>query len=199
MRAHAGGLHDAPQGFLAPSPRAWFECSTQPELLRFLRRATALLRERFQLFLHLAQRGGLRGFALLQTFLVGFELLFQRLDQAFDGFLPLGQIALGGFLKFAETIVPPAAEIPARVCFNASALNALNASRKSASAFSCNARCSTSIFSDAACRGFRRGAGVAGFGQLLADLGQFRFALVDLLAQFIFQPAVRRPRRRARP
>ena len=39
--------------------------------------------------------------------------------------------------------------------------------------------------------GFRGGPGVAGFGELAAQLGQFRFALGDLLAQFIFQPRIR--------
>ncbi len=46
--------------------------------------------------------------------------------------------------------------------------------------------------------GFGSGAGVAGFGQLAAHLRQFRFALGDLLAQFLFQPRVR-PLRSPRP
>ena len=39
---------------------------------------------------------------LLEIFLVSFELLLQRFDQRFDRFLPLGEVALGGFLKLAK-------------------------------------------------------------------------------------------------
>ena len=95
-------------------PRAWFDFSTDAELLRLVRQRLALLRQQFQLLLHFAERGGLRGFALLQSFLIRFQLLLERLDQSFDGFLPLRQIAFGRFLEFAKRLFRQAAEIPAR-------------------------------------------------------------------------------------
>ena len=163
--------------------------------------------ERFELLLHLAQRGGLGGLALLQAFLVSLQLLLERLDQRLDRFLALRQVALGGLLKLAEGLVRPAAGTPARSACSASALNALNASRKSASALSCaalasaaparaSARCSASSFSAAARLASRRGLRL-----LLAaaaaprSLVQLAFALGELLAQFVCQPVVRRDRR----
>ena len=104
MCAHARRLDDAPQRFLAPFAARLVRVQHQPELLRLLRQRRALLRQKFQLLFHLAERGGLRRAALLQIFLVGFELLLERLDQALDGLLPLRQIALGRLLKFAEAL-----------------------------------------------------------------------------------------------
>ena len=63
------------------------------------------LRESFQIFFHFAQRAGLSERTLLQIFLLCFQLLFQRLDQSFNRFLPLRQIAFGRFLKFSETLL----------------------------------------------------------------------------------------------
>ena len=100
--------------FLAPTAPRLVRFQHHAELLRLARQRLALLRQQFQLFFHFAQRGRLRGFALLQTFLVGLQLLLERLDQRFDRFLPLRQIAFRRFLEFAETSVPPGAEIPAR-------------------------------------------------------------------------------------
>ena len=47
----------------------------------------------------------MRGAALLQILLVGFQLLLERLDKHLDGFLPFVQITLGGFLQPAERLL----------------------------------------------------------------------------------------------
>ncbi len=127
---------------------------------------------------------------MLQAFLVGFELLFQRFDQGFDGFLALGQVALGGFLEFAERLFGQSQKFR-RALFQ----------RLGAQGFERLAQIGQclvlqrALFHDHFFRrrpaGFSGGAGVAGFGELAAQLGQFRFALADLLAQFIFQSRIR--------
>jgi hypothetical protein len=71
-------------------------------LLRFERESLALTSQRFELFLHFAQGGRLRGFALLQALLVNLQLFFQGFDERLNRFLPLFQITLGGFLKTGE-------------------------------------------------------------------------------------------------
>ena len=196
MRAHARCLHDAPQRFLAPASARLIGTQYRRNCC-VSGRATGFAATEFQLLLHFAERGGLRGFALLQPFLVGFQLLLERLDQSFNRFLPLRQIAFGRFLKFSETTVPPAAENLARVCFNASALNALNASRRSTSVLSCNARCSTSIFSDAACLASAAARALPVSANCARSLRQVRFPAGRLVGAVRF-PGASPARRRAR-
>ena len=76
----------------------------QPELLRLLRQHRALLREPFQLLLHFAKRGRLGGAIGLQVFLIGLQLLLERLDQTFDRLLPLHQLALRHLLESAKRL-----------------------------------------------------------------------------------------------
>ena len=191
MRAHARRLDDAPQRFLAPTPARlvrlqhhagtaafpaasdWLDCASVSSCFFTSPSVAACAR-----------------LALLQAFLVSFELLLERFDQRFDGFLPLRQIAFGRFLKFAERLLGQPQK------FRRALFQRLGAQRLERLAqIGQRLFLQRALFRDQFFRrrpaGFRRGTGVAGFGELAAQLGQFRFALGDLLAQFIFQPRIR--------
>ena len=102
VRAHARGLDHPPQRLLAPATARLVRAEHAAQLQRLVRERLALLRQRFQVLLHLAQRGGLRALGLLQPLLVDLELLLQRLDQRLDGLLAPGQIALPRLLQLGR-------------------------------------------------------------------------------------------------
>ena len=124
MGAHARRLHHAPQRLLAPAPARLVGLQHHAELLRLLRQGLALLRQRFELLPHLAQRGGLGRFRLLQPLLVGLQLLLQRLDQRLDRLLPLRPDHPSRPPAACRSFAPPAAKTPARSASDASALSA---------------------------------------------------------------------------
>lgn len=102
MGAHAGGLDDAAEGFLTPAAAGLVGLEDGAELLGFVGEDLALGGEAFDLFFDFAERGGLGGFGLLEAFLVGVELLFERFDERSDGLLALGEVAFGGFVEFGD-------------------------------------------------------------------------------------------------
>ena len=140
MGAHPGRLHHPAQGFLAPAPAGLVGTEHHAQLEGFAGKRLAVLRQSFELFPDFPQRRRLGGFALLEALLVGFQLLLQRLHQGGDGFLALWPGRLWRIPGIWPVFHSPVAEIAARVCFRASALKALNASRKSTSALSCASR-----------------------------------------------------------
>ncbi len=126
-------------------------------------------------------------FTLLQPFLVGFELLFQRFDQGFDGFLPLGQVALGGFLEFSEGLFRQPQKFR-RALFQCLRAQCLERLAQIHQRLVLQRALLHQHFFRCCMAGFRRGAGIAGFGQFRAQPGEFGLALADLLPQFVFQP-----------
>ncbi len=98
MRAHTRRFHHAAQRFLAPLAARLIRFQNRAELCGFCRERLVGQGERFELLLHLAEGGGLRGFVLLQPLLIRVQLLFERLDQHLDGFLALVQITLRSLL-----------------------------------------------------------------------------------------------------
>ena len=62
-------------------------------------------------------------------FLIRLQLLFERFDQALDGFLALREIALGGLLQFCRRTATGRRKNSGALCFRASALRALKVSR----------------------------------------------------------------------
>ena len=110
MGAHAGRLDHAPERFLTPFAACLVGVQHQPELLGLVRERVALLGEQLELLLHFAQGGRLRRAVLLQVFLIGLQLLLERFDKRFDGFLSLREVAFGRFLKLAEGLFREAQE-----------------------------------------------------------------------------------------
>ena len=90
VSAHARRLDDASEGLFAPASARLIRAEHAPELQRFVGERLALQVERFQVFLDLAERRGMRRLALLQPLLVSLELFLQRLDQCGDRLLALG-------------------------------------------------------------------------------------------------------------
>ena len=189
--------------FLAPAPARLVGPEHHAELLRFLRERLALLRQRFELLLHFAQRRGLRGFRLLQPFLVGLQLLLQRLDQRLDRLLPLGQIALRRFLKFGDRLrdaldklgLQLAERIHAqrleRARANQPALFPALPWRRAAPSRVARA-CSATSFSAAARLASAAACALVASVNCSRSFAKVRFALRQLLAQLVGQPVIRR-------
>jgi hypothetical protein len=99
---HAGGFDHAAEGGFAPAAPGLVGAQDSTELQGFLREGLALLGEGLQVLADFTQRLRLGGLGGLQSFLVGFELLFEGFQQGGDGLLALGQIAFGRFLELAQ-------------------------------------------------------------------------------------------------
>jgi hypothetical protein len=116
-------------------------------------------------------------------------VLLERFDQTFDGLLPLRQIALGCLLKLPERLLRQPQKFRCRL------LQRVCAQRleRVAQIFQ-RLRLQFALLGQQFFRrtlfGLRRRAGVAGVRQLRTKLCQFRLALPDLIAQFIFQSCV---------
>ena len=86
-------------------PRAWLDLSTMRNCWVSLARVWLCCASVSSCFLTSPSVADCAVSALLQALLIGLQLLLQRLDQRLDGFLPLGQIALGRLLEFGEVSV----------------------------------------------------------------------------------------------
>jgi len=153
------------------------------ELLRFLRECLVGQRELFKLFLDFAESVGLRGFRVVQPFLVGFQLLFERFDKAFD-------VAFGAFLEFPERLFGQPQEFR-RVLFKGVGAQCFESFAQIGQRLVLQHALFHNHFFRRGATGFGGSTGIAGLGELAAQLGQFRFALGDLLAQFPFQSRIR--------
>ena len=106
------------------------------------------------------------------------------------------EIAFGRFLKFAEDCSASRKNSGA-LCFNASALKALKRLSQISQRFVLQRALFSHQFFRRGAAGFGGGAGIAGLGKLAAQLRQLRIPLVDLAAEFLFQPRIRTAAARA--
>ena len=105
MGTHAGGLHDAAQGFFTPTPPGLIGGEHRAETVGLAGKGLAVGRKLFDLPSDFSEGGRLEGVALLEPSLVGLELILQRFDQRLDALFAQGQVPLGRFLEAGERLV----------------------------------------------------------------------------------------------
>ena len=200
MGAHAGGFHDAAQGFLTPAATGLIGVQHEAELLGFLRQRGALLGEEFELLFDFAEGGGLGGRTLLQIALIIIELLFERFNQTFDRFLPLGEVAFGGFLKFAKALLGEAEEFGGGLFQGVGAEGFERVAEVGEGFFLGGLGVGLGLgiqfflagehFFGGGLVGLGGGKGGLALGQLVAGAGEVGIALGELLAEFGFEAGI---------
>ena len=200
MGAHAGGFDDAAQGFLTPAAAGLVGVEDEAELLGFLGEGGALLGEEFELFFDFAEGRGLGGGTLLQVALIIIELLFERFDEAFDGFLALGEVAFGGFLEFAKALFGEAEEFGGGLFQGVGAEGFEGVAEVGEGFFLGGFGVGLGLgiqfflagehFFGGGLVGLGGGEGGLALGQLVAGAGEVGFALGELLAEFGFEAGV---------